>query len=71
MVGNQCHEKGGRMKKCKRRIGWEEEVKKSEVPVCVVFMEVILLASTCTPFQWVSVVSYVTRNVTACPLSVM
>ena len=25
MVGNQCHEKGGRMKKCKRRIGWEEE----------------------------------------------
>jgi hypothetical protein len=45
--------------------------KKSEVPVCVVFMEVILLASTCTTFQWVSVVSYVTRNVTACPLSVM
>lgn len=44
--------------------------KKIKVPLCVVFMEIILFASTCTTFQWVSVVSYVTGHVTVCPLSV-
>jgi len=43
---------------------------KSKVPLGVVFVEIILFASTCTTFQRVSVVSYVTRHVTACPLSV-
>lgn len=72
MAGNQCHEKvgRGRMRKCKRRIGWVKEVKKTKVPLCVVFMEIILFASTCMTFQRVSVVSYVTTGVTVCPLSV-
>jgi len=43
----------------------------TEVPLCVVFVEIIRFASTCTTFQWVSVVSYITRDVTVCPLSVM
>jgi len=58
------------MRKCERRIGWEHEVKKTKVPLCVVFVEIILFAGTCMTFQWVSVVSYVTRDVTVCPLSV-
>lgn len=61
----------GRMRKCKKRIGWAKEVKQIKVPLCVVFMEIILFASTCMTFQWVSVVSYVARHVTVCPLSVM
>lgn len=40
------------------------------MPVCVVFMEIILFASTCSTFQRVSLVGHVTRIVTACPLSV-
>jgi hypothetical protein len=47
-----------------------ERGEKTKVPLGVVFVEIILFASTCTTFQWVSVVSYVTRHVTACPLSV-
>jgi hypothetical protein len=43
---------------------------KTKVPLGMVFVEIILFASTCTTFQQVSVVSYVTRHVTACPLSV-
>jgi hypothetical protein len=48
----------------------EKKGEKPEVPLCLVFVEIILFASTCMTFQWVSVVSYVTRDVTICPLSV-
>jgi hypothetical protein len=40
------------------------------VSLFVVFVEIILFASTCMTFQRVSVVSYVTIDVTVCPLSV-
>jgi purine-cytosine permease-like protein len=36
----------------------------TKVPLGVVFVEIILFASTCTTFRWVSVVSYVTGDVT-------